>query len=85
MCKKKNIVSKLNRLNLSNENKDFITSRKLRENEKQKKKKRKKRVKFDDTTYENDSGSYRLLSIFRFRDEFTSVRLTAPVKRVNRD
>lgn len=85
MCKKKNIiVLKSNRLNLSNENKDFITSRKLRENEKQKKK-RKKRVKFDDTTYENDSGSYRLLSIFRFRDEFTSVRLTAPVKRVNRD
>lgn len=40
MCKKKNIiVSKLNRLNLSNENKDFITSRKLRENEKQKKEK----------------------------------------------
>lgn len=40
MCKKKNIIiSKLNRLNLSNENKDFITSRKLRENEKQKKEK----------------------------------------------
>ena len=52
---------------------------------KKKKKKKKKRVKLDDTTYENDSGSYRLLSIFRFRDEFTSVRLTAPVKRVNRD
>lgn len=42
MCKKKNIiVLKSNRLNLSNENKDFITSRKLRENEKQKKKKEK--------------------------------------------
>lgn len=40
MCKKKKYYRlKSNRLNLSNENKDFITSRKLRENEKQKKEK----------------------------------------------
>lgn len=58
-----------NRLNLSSENKDFTTSE-----ENCVRTKSKKRVKLDDTTYENDSGSYRLLSIFRFRDEFTSVR-----------